>query len=480
MVGKILNHQRGERSLLSISVFSLICLMLFQNVRAQAVCGDDGWTSGTLEGMIGADWLLPRSYDLIVDPLERHDKMLDDFTFEARIAKKAQEAGVELNQGDLKIIATRSEQLIKEAGKKKQFQLTPIPTDEQVERFADERGWNLPIPERYTISYIRFSKKGLNSDGELKEKQELADLVALDLTVEDFSNQARLWSEAPSSLKGGSLGSISPDDLGPLFLSQVQRVEPGTIGGPFETPTGWNILWVQNHVLERVKFTLEEKQQMTREILAQQVELSGDDLEEIVLSVEACEELKALKNSRLTRNYLHERFGSLAQEPMESELRELYKKLRSQILHPRRWKGRELQLAFPQWSSEVSVKEKWAQQMVLRDQARELREQVLQEEITFEEAARLHSDSATASTGGDLGWITEPSNAFVDRAFGRLEPVQVSVPLATKNGMVLFYLEADNSNERQMTFEECRDQLVNSWKRSQFADFHQKLRHEVE
>ena len=74
--------------------------------------------------------------------------------------------------------------------------------------------------------------------------------------------------------------------------------------------------------------------------------------------------------------------------------------------------------------------------------------------VKFDELARLHSDDASASKGGDLGWIN-PGDTVPDfeKAMNALQPGEVSVPVQSPFGwhliQVLERREQDVTQERQ-------------------------------
>jgi peptidyl-prolyl cis-trans isomerase SurA len=68
------------------------------------------------------------------------------------------------------------------------------------------------------------------------------------LAGEEFANLARSHSADPgSAASGGSLGWVNPGDLVPQFEEVMDRLGPGQVSEPFETPFGWHVV----QVLER-------------------------------------------------------------------------------------------------------------------------------------------------------------------------------------------------------------------------------------
>ena len=85
--------------------------------------------------------------------------------------------------------------------------------------------------------------------------------------------------------------------------------------------------------------------------------------------------------------------------------------------------------------------------------ARQIREQ-LQNGAKFEELARLYSEDASASKGGDLGWINPGENVpEFEQAMDQLAPGQISEPVRTPFGIhlitVLARRQQDIGKERE-------------------------------
>jgi peptidyl-prolyl cis-trans isomerase SurA len=78
---------------------------------------------------------------------------------------------------------------------------------------------------------------------------------------EDFATLARSHSEDPASAaNGGSLGWVNPGDLVPQFEDVMNRLAPGEVSRPFETPFGWHVV----QVLERRQHDSTEEFQRNR------------------------------------------------------------------------------------------------------------------------------------------------------------------------------------------------------------------------
>jgi len=64
----------------------------------------------------------------------------------------------------------------------------------------------------------------------------------------DFAELARSHSaDNGSAVNGGDLGWINPGDVVPQFQAAMDRLGPGEISEPFESPFGWHIVQVHGH-----------------------------------------------------------------------------------------------------------------------------------------------------------------------------------------------------------------------------------------
>ncbi len=88
---------------------------------------------------------------------------------------------------------------------------------------------------------IRTDELVSNEDAEERLRQ-LRERI---LNDEDFAALARAHSsDQASAIKGGDLGWVSPDDLTPLFLRQMENTPIDAVSEPFKTRFGWHILQV--------------------------------------------------------------------------------------------------------------------------------------------------------------------------------------------------------------------------------------------
>ena len=94
-----------------------------------------------------------------------------------------------------------------------------------------------------------------------------------------------------------------------------------------------------------------------------------------------------------------------------------------------------------------------------------LRQSILKKEVTFSEAARIHSQSPSSKRGGDLGFIPRRNRMFeaFSRAAFDLSPGEISEPLLTPQGLHLITITAIRSGEK--SFEDVRRTVFNEFAR---------------
>ena len=85
---------------------------------------------------------------------------------------------------------------------------------------------------------------------------------------EDFAALARAYSDdKSSSVKGGDLGWVTPEAVVPAFREAMDRLAPGEISDPVQTPFGWHLI----QVLERKTYddTAEYRRKRAKDLLTQ-------------------------------------------------------------------------------------------------------------------------------------------------------------------------------------------------------------------
>jgi parvulin-like peptidyl-prolyl isomerase len=449
---------------------AVVFLVLGPGRAGAEVLLSDLFATTTLERVAVADWNEYRAarYEAIEDPAERLRSIREDTAFDAWLAQRAAREGIELDpQGQAIVAEYRNRREIAEATARLAASFHPSPDD--VRRMAEQKKWNEPLPETWEVLYIFLDHTRARTPEERQAAEARAGAVREQLTPENFSAMARLWSDAPSSTEGGYLGSITLDGLGPTFKSHLLQTPPGTIGGPYPTASGWNILYVRLHREPRKREAAhEDHQRLTAVVLA------NERLEETRRSPEGWNTLRdalglttdtllraeatAYQNFLLAKIFLAERMKTLS--PTEEELRAVFAEIGDRFRHPPRRRAREIFLTAPDWTLEAT-REAWEKRRIVRDQARELRRRILDGE-DFAALAREVSASDSATSGGDLGWIQQPSAYWLDSALEAMAPGEISPPVQTRKGFHLLQL-LEVELHRPMTFEEARQECLRVW-----------------
>lgn len=103
-----------------------------------------------------------------------------------------------------------------------------------------------------TVNQVRLRhillKTGPTDLSDAEARQRLEQLSQRLQTGSDFAELARTNSQdVTSALKGGDLGWVNPDELGPEFANVLAHLPTGQLSPPFQTPRGWHLV----QVLER-------------------------------------------------------------------------------------------------------------------------------------------------------------------------------------------------------------------------------------
>lgn len=80
---------------------------------------------------------------------------------------------------------------------------------------------------------------------EADARRRLVDLKERIVHGADFAELARLHSNDLSAAKGGDLGWLNPGDTVPEFERAMNRLKPGEVGDPVQSPFGWHLIQVQ-------------------------------------------------------------------------------------------------------------------------------------------------------------------------------------------------------------------------------------------
>lgn len=121
---------------------------------------------------------------------------------------------------------------------------TPQPTEEEIETYYQENLSKFEQPEMRTVSHILITINDSFPDNTRVNALERIEKLQKKLTVapEQFAELAKLHSECPSSLKGGSMGTVLPGKLYPALDQALFSMEEKQISSILETDNGFHIL----------------------------------------------------------------------------------------------------------------------------------------------------------------------------------------------------------------------------------------------
>ena len=455
----VLNNVRAK-FILSLALFLCFSFLLFPEQSSPTP------PDQLLINISRAIWAEERNY-LDLEEKECLKKVAEDVAFDDWLAKKAVTEGIQLSETDRKVIEER--RLILEfIGVVQSLAKDISVTDEEVEQYSKD--WTKLIPEKWEVSYIFIDTTSAKTEAEKDELKKRAEWIKSQLTVENFYEIALLWSDAPSSVEGGYLGAISLEGLGPTFTSHIKQTPVGKIGGPYPTKSGWNIFYVRSHIPKKERnLTKAELKHLTTQVkadeLAKKTKESHQEWQSLIQKYKIKEdplindEIEAMKNYLLSKQYILNKVESL--NPSKEQLKSFYKENKQSFIKPPKRKAREILVTSEDWTTDEG-KETWMKRIAVRNTAREIRERILKGE-DFGELAKKYSASETASKGGELGWIQEPSTHLIDNALTQLKINEVSPPLATSKGYLLLQLLEVCSGEI-MTFNEAYEQCERMWK----------------
>lgn len=456
------------------------------------------FASGVLRSVLPADsfpheiilsvsqavWLEEREYFDIPEE-ELLETVLQDREFDGWLAQRARESGITLTQEE--------EETILSHGNTLKISLTAdyltgkiTMNSEELQVFAEKKGWLKARPERFEVFYIFIDATDASTPDEKEYYAQKARQIHKKVTKENFRNMARLWSDVPSAEEGGSLGLISLQERGPTFSEHVRQTEPGSISPPLSTPSGWNILYVRNHIPEEKReFSADELMNMVRKyhaaLISEKLRQDTDMLTETWKEVESFlkksfqEELSWYEDFLLAKHFLRSRIEK--KEPGEEALQEMYQNNRDSFRCPPSFKAREMVLSSKNWSTE-NTHAAWLERRKVRNEARSIREVLLEGKADFRDYAKEYSVASSAENGGCIGWITPPSSALYDRTLAGLQPGEISVPLKTHRGYLLLYLEEKKHSE-PLSFEEVKPRVRNLWYARAYNELQENLWNEL-
>ena len=432
----------------------------------------------TLKQIASAPWACnARHYDDLSEKV-RLQKVAEDLRFDAWLADKATSAGCQLGKEELDFLNERKREL-EFFVLKSRIATTITPTESQIKEYS--ASWTTTLPERYEVFYIFVDTTSAQSEEEKEKLHQRALWLKGQLTKENFKEIAMLWSDHPSGAEGGDFGLISLDDFGPTFVSHIRQTPVGTIGGPYQTKSGWNIFYVRSYTPPYIRnFPKEKLISMTAETLAGEVvnkamqeKKTWEDMKEnfkIDKDFRVTAEIVALENFLLSGAYLRTQISR--QMPAREELMSIYKENSALFIHPPNRKAREILLTSDDWTMTMTP-EAWDKRRAVRDQARELRDRIMKGE-DFQSLARKYSKAKSAPEGGDIGWIQEPSNYIYDTALAKLKIGEVSTPLLSLKGYLLLQL-VDIQLKKPMTYEEVERKCKDIWTNRQFKKIKEDL-----
>ncbi|MBN1900122.1 peptidylprolyl isomerase [Candidatus Sumerlaeota bacterium] len=437
----------------------------------------DRLTTPVLNRISRAPWMESRFYSDL--PKERQlSKMLEDFAFECWLAQKAKSEGFQLSPEERSWISAREKEIEYELAHKFLSRKVNV-SEEYIARLSPS--WTSPLPEKWEVFYIFIDDSGASSISEKLELEKRALWLKERLTPENFQDMAQLWSDSPDSADGGALGAINLDRMGPTFSSQIKKTPVGTIVGPYRTTSGWNIFYVRSHTPSKErKLSPEKLREMTAENLAnmtlQEIFNSSEKwlslMQElgIIEHPEIKAEILVLENYLLSKGYIRKK--AKEQIPTEGQIRQIYAEKASLFVLPPTRKAREILISSKDWSR-GKTREEWIARRKVRNMARDLRERIMQGE-DFSYLAKKHSISKTASSGGELGWIQEPSSFLYDMNLGKLKIGEISPPIATDKGYLLLQL-VEEKRDQTLPFDEAREKCVNLWYGEMESEIREKL-----
>ena len=357
-------------------------------------------------------------------------------------------------------------------------------SEDEIRRYAEHFRWNTPSPELHEVGYIFIEVPTTATAAHRRDAEVRAREIRERATPENFADVAREFSDAPSADEGGAMGLLDLTTMGPTFSSHVRQTRVGEVGGPYPTKSGWNIILLRSVLPSAPRAALADlrgsaanaqallQMQEARETtgaLEQLIQREGVNDLPLVDNV-----VQAMKDYLLARQCVSDRAAALP-PPSETQLAELFAETSPSLTLPVRRHAREIVVHVAGWN-DAATTAGWIARRASRNEARRLRAMVLAGD-DFTSVARAHSVANSAARGGDLGWLTKPSGYLVDTALDALKPGEISPPLLTPEGYVLFQHVAEEP-AKVMTFEEARPRLEEIWRARQARAISTELRKE--
>jgi peptidyl-prolyl cis-trans isomerase D len=139
------------------------------------------------------------------------------------------------------------------------------------------------------------------------------------------------------------------------------------------------------------------------------------------------------------------------------EIKRYYDQQKEQFKTPKKVKAREILIKINPADPPEKVAEKRKKAEEILEKAKKTKD--------FGSLARQYSESATASTGGDLGWVQEGTVIeSVGKALFSAKKGEVSGPVMGRDGLYIFKIE-DMTEEKLKPFDEVKNQIFEGLKK---------------
>ena len=94
------------------------------------------------------------------------------------------------------------------------------------------------------------------------------------------------------------------------------------------------------------------------------------------------------------------------------------------------------------------------------------------EKVGFKNAALIHSNSDTASSGGIIGWVKEENlNKNLKNIISKLEPGQFSKPIRTSSGFIIIQLDDKKEYQTKLNLDEKIEEIIRFKRNEQLNQF---------
>ncbi len=94
------------------------------------------------------------------------------------------------------------------------------------------------------------------------------------------------------------------------------------------------------------------------------------------------------------------------------------------------------------------------------------------EKVGFKNAALIHSNSDTASSGGVIGWVKEENlNKNLKNIISKLEPGQFSKPIRTSSGFIIIQLDDKKEYQTKLNLDEKIEEIIRFKRNEQLNQF---------